>query len=98
MISVAIFASPWFAAWLISPTSIGFGDVKLSAGLGLYLGWLGSDVAFAGLIATVAVAGLATTVAFALGRGDTMLPFGPALVGGAIAAVGLHILGVGLGA
>ncbi len=98
MISLVIFVSPWLTAWLISPASIGFGDVKLSAGLGLYLGWLGTDVAFAGLIATVAMAGFATAVAFALGRGDTLLPFGPALVGGAIAAAGLHILGVGLGA
>ncbi len=96
VVSVAIFAGPWFAAWLISPANIGFGDVKLGAGLGLYLGWLGIDVAFTGFVATTTLAGLAALLMVVLGRRQTLMPFGPALVGGAIVAVALHISGAGL--
>ena len=32
-----------FVAHLISPRGMGFGDVKLAALMGLYVGWLGSD-------------------------------------------------------
>jgi leader peptidase (prepilin peptidase)/N-methyltransferase len=88
----AIFTAPWLAAWLASPAGIGFGDIKLGAGLGLYLGWLGPEVAFTGLIATTALAGLGALVALATGHRDSLQPLGPAMVGGAVTATALATL------
>jgi leader peptidase (prepilin peptidase)/N-methyltransferase len=75
---------------LISPRSLGMGDVKLAGLLGLYLGWLGWPVLVLG-----AAAGFVVQAAFALVllaarriglRGE--LPFGPAMLLGAALAIG----------
>lgn len=88
---VAIFAGPWLAVRLASPASIGLGDVKLSAGLGLYLGWLGPMVAATGLVAAIAAGGV-MVAGRALARHDrSNLPFGPALVAGAVLACALDL-------
>jgi leader peptidase (prepilin peptidase) / N-methyltransferase len=74
---------------LISPSGLGFGDVKLAGVLGLYLGWLGWGVLFVGAFlgflagALVSIALLATRRA---GRKST-IPFGPSMLVGALAAV-----------
>lgn len=74
---------------LIPGANLGFGDVKLSAVLGLMLGWLGWPAVVLGLLAPhllngpVALFLLATRRA---GRG-TDLPLGPALLAGALIAV-----------
>lgn len=87
ILGVAIFAGPWLISFLISPASIGFGDVKLSAGLGLYLGWFDPGTAFRGVfLASLAGAALAA-VALLRGRRDQPIAFGPALVAGAVLAV-----------
>jgi leader peptidase (prepilin peptidase)/N-methyltransferase len=66
---------------LVSPRSMGFGDVKLAFVLGLTLGWLGwSELVlglFCGFLAGAAV-GLALIVLRRRGRRDH-LPFGPFL-------------------
>ncbi|MEL7207549.1 MAG: prepilin peptidase [Actinomycetota bacterium] len=88
-IGAAVFAGPWLLSFLVSPASIGFGDVKFSAGLGLYLGWIGPATAFRGVFLTsVAGAGLAA-LALLRGRRREPIAFGPALVIGAVAAVAL---------
>jgi leader peptidase (prepilin peptidase)/N-methyltransferase len=74
---------------LISPASLGFGDVKLAGVLGLYLGWLGLGVLALGLVAAFALGALvAVTLLFGrrVGwRGD--VAFGPSLLAGALFAV-----------
>ena len=73
---------------LITPSGMGMGDVKLAGLLGLYLGWLGWPVLVAGLFLgflAQAVLGVALIVARRAGR-RTELPFGPALIVGALAA------------
>ncbi len=70
----------------IAPTSLGFGDVKLAAALGLSLGTFAPHL---GLVALAAAAGVAAAVAIA--RRQTELPFGPSLlVGYVVVAVGAH--------
>ncbi|MCZ2804464.1 A24 family peptidase [Modestobacter sp. VKM Ac-2983] len=71
---------------LISPSGLGMGDVKLAALLGLYLGWLGWPVVLAGFFLGFllqAAVGLALLATRRVGR-RTGLPFGPALLAGAL--------------
>ena len=73
---------------LIAPSGMGMGDVKLAGLLGLYLGWLGWPVLVTGFFLgflVQAVLGLALVVARRAGR-RTELPFGPALIAGALVA------------
>ena len=73
---------------LIAPSGMGMGDVKLAGLLGLYLGWLGWPVVLSGLFLGFllqAGAGLALIAVRRAGR-RTELPFGPALITGALAA------------
>jgi leader peptidase (prepilin peptidase) / N-methyltransferase len=74
---------------LIYPAGIGWGDVKLSGLLGLYLGWLGVGALVAGLFAgylLAAVTGLALLAARRASR-TSLLPFGPFLLAGTLIAV-----------
>ncbi len=74
---------------LISPRGMGFGDVKLTFVLGLFLGWLGwGEVAlglFLGFLYGAAIGGL-LIVTRLRGRKDH-IPFGPFLAAGALTAV-----------
>ncbi len=75
------FAGPWLITHLIAPKQIGFGDIKLSIGLGMLLGWLSPSLAFLGFFAASITFGV-----FAIASRVTTreaLPFGPALVVGA---------------
>ena len=74
---------------LVSPDSLGLGDVKLAGLLGLYLGWLGWQQLLLGLV-TGFLLGAVVAVVLLLGRrvgwrGE--LAFGPALLAGALVAV-----------
>ncbi len=75
---------------LISPRSLGMGDVKLSGLLGLYLGWLGWGALVVGAAAGFVIQALLALVLLAgrrIGlRGE--LPFGPAMLAGAALAIG----------
>jgi leader peptidase (prepilin peptidase)/N-methyltransferase len=73
---------------LIAPRGMGMGDVKLAGLLGLYLGWLGWPVVLTGLFLgflVQALLGLALLAAHRVGR-RSELPFGPALLAGALVA------------
>lgn len=78
-----------FVIWWLAPRGMGFGDVRLSALIGLATGWIGllaTYVALAsafvfGLLFGIAVMGLS-----GLGR-TVRIPFAPALAVGAIVAV-----------
>jgi leader peptidase (prepilin peptidase) / N-methyltransferase len=79
----------FFLIHLASPKAMGFGDVRLSAYLGLNLGWLGLLYVPVGIFLGFllgAVAGVALIVAKKAGR-KTAIPFGPYLAAGALIAV-----------
>jgi leader peptidase (prepilin peptidase) / N-methyltransferase len=80
----------FFALVLISPRSIGMGDAKLAALLGLYLGWLGWEFVLLGIAAGFVVQALLAVVLLVTRRiglkGE--LPFGPAMLVGAALVIG----------
>jgi leader peptidase (prepilin peptidase)/N-methyltransferase len=82
---------------LISPRSLGMGDVKLAALLGLYLGWLGGEVLLIGAAAGFVVQAVAALALLATGRVGLRgeLPFGPAMLAGAALAIGWSGLPLG---
>ncbi|MGW0662639.1 prepilin peptidase [Streptodolium elevatio] len=69
--------------------SLGLGDVKLAAVLGLHLSWLGWHVLIAGALLSFACAGAAAVLLLATRRArlDTALPFGPHILVGALGGV-----------
>jgi leader peptidase (prepilin peptidase)/N-methyltransferase len=84
------------AAWLffallalIYPAGLGWGDVKLSGVLGLYLGWLGAAAMVAGLLGAFVLAALAGLGLIATGRATrkSQIPFGPFMLASAIAMI-----------
>ena len=84
------------AAWLffallalIYPAGLGWGDVKLSGVLGLYLGWLGLAAVAAGLLGAFVLAASAGLGLIATGRATrkSQIPFGPFMLVSAIAVI-----------
>jgi leader peptidase (prepilin peptidase)/N-methyltransferase len=76
---------------LVSPRSLGMGDVKLAALLGLYLGWLSWNAVLIGAAAGFVVQALLAVTLLAARRIGlkSELPFGPAmLIGAALVVVG----------
>jgi leader peptidase (prepilin peptidase) / N-methyltransferase len=80
---VAVFA---FFGALTLATAFGFGDTKLAAVLAGYLGWLGWGYVLCGLMAGFVVGALVSLPLLLTRRVGlkTALPFGPALVAGAL--------------
>ena len=80
----------FFVLVMISPRSIGMGDAKLAALLGLYLGWLGTSVLVLGIAAGFVVQAVLALILLATRRiglrGE--LPFGPAMLLGAALVIG----------
>lgn len=85
---VAAFAL-FFVLWYVSPRGMGYGDVRLSGVIGMFLGWLGLwEVALGLFLAflSASVIGVALMAAGHKGRKDA-IPFGPFLALGAVLAV-----------
>jgi leader peptidase (prepilin peptidase)/N-methyltransferase len=78
----AIVGVPLLATHLLAPDGMGFGDVKAGVVLGAALALVDTQLAVLGL-----VLGLAAGAAWGLVRRARTVPLGPALVGGAIAAL-----------
>jgi leader peptidase (prepilin peptidase)/N-methyltransferase len=79
----------YFLMAMISPSSLGFGDVKLSGLIGLLLGWLGVGTALVGLLAGFIVGGLIAVVML-IGRRVGLrshIAFGPSMLAGAFVAL-----------
>ncbi|MEY2399286.1 MAG: leader peptidase (prepilin peptidase) / N-methyltransferase [Actinomycetota bacterium] len=71
---------------LVSPSGMGFGDVRLALLIGLDLGWLGTSEVILGIFAgflLAAVIGLLLIVTRVRGRRDAV-PFGPFLAAGTL--------------
>jgi leader peptidase (prepilin peptidase)/N-methyltransferase len=89
----AIYFGCLFLAHLVSPRGMGFGDVKLAAVMGLYVGWLGSSylTAFSLVLWAMLIGFLGGSVigviAFIVRRKSAPIPFGPFLALGTVAAV-----------
>jgi leader peptidase (prepilin peptidase)/N-methyltransferase len=87
--AMVVLFGTYFLLAAIYPAGMGFGDVKLSGLLGLYLGWLGWEPVLIGTFLaflTSAVVGLGLVIA----RRATLksrLPFGPFMLLGALLAV-----------
>ncbi|HEY6531349.1 MAG TPA: A24 family peptidase [Acidimicrobiales bacterium] len=82
-----------FVAHLISPRGMGFGDVKLAALMGLYVGWLGASFVDAlALVLWAMLIGFAVGTVFGIAllvarRRNRPFPFGPFLALGAVVAI-----------
>ncbi len=84
------------AAWLffvlqafIYPAGIGWGDVKLSGVVGLYLGWFGTRALLAGLLGGYVLAAIAAIGLLISGRATrkSLLPFGPFMLASSLAVI-----------
>jgi leader peptidase (prepilin peptidase)/N-methyltransferase len=78
-----------FILHLISPSSMGFGDVRLAVLLGLHLGWIDPILCFYALfLGCIVYLGYAVPHRIRLGReAGKFSPFGPALAASTIATV-----------
>jgi leader peptidase (prepilin peptidase) / N-methyltransferase len=89
----AIYFGFLFIAHLISPRGMGFGDVKLAAVMGLFVGWLGTTYVDAlALVLWAMLIGFASGSVFGFAvllrrRRNRPFPFGPFLALGTVAAV-----------
>ena len=86
--SAAMFAV-YFLLALISPSSMGMGDVKLALVIGLLLGWFGLSAWLIGLLAAFVVGGIIALTALAMRRVTLRgsIPFGPSMLAGALIAL-----------
>lgn len=82
LVSAAILFFVYLILAIISPNSIGMGDVKLAAPLGLYLGYLGWMHLFYGGALGFAVGGLTTFVLIRLKTKGTLseVAYGPSML------------------
>jgi leader peptidase (prepilin peptidase) / N-methyltransferase len=84
------------ALHVLGGAGLGFGDVRLGAVLGWYLGWQSLSLAMTGLVAGFVVGAAAGLVLMVAGRAGrrTELPFGPALAAGAfLVLLAGHLVG-----
>jgi leader peptidase (prepilin peptidase)/N-methyltransferase len=93
LIGGAFYFAFLLVAHLAFPRGMGFGDVKLAALLGLYVGWLATSGVTAVVLVLYAmllgflVGSAAGLVLFAFRGNSRHYPFGPFLIGGAIVVI-----------
>lgn len=86
----ALGSAAFYALLAVLPGSqLGFGDVKLAGLLGLALGWLSWPALVIGVVLGFVAAAVPLLVLMVAGRAGwrTRIPFGPAMLAGALAAV-----------
>lgn len=91
VVAAAVVTGLGTLARLVQPGGLGGGDVKLLGLLALLLGWVGWSVLLAGVLAGFVLGALGSLLLIALGRAGwrTAVAFGPPLLVGAYAALGL---------
>lgn len=91
--AAAVFAVLYLLLF-ISPRSFGFGDVKLGAILGGYLGWFGWAHVYYGIFAGFLLGSVVAIVLLATRRASlkTALAFGPMLIVGALVVLAFNIV------
>ncbi|WP_143642101.1 prepilin peptidase, partial [Streptomyces viridochromogenes] len=79
----------YYGLHLLNPDGMGFGDVKLALGAGAVLGWYGWPTVMLGTFAGFLSGALYGWGLVALRRAgrSSAIPFGPFLLGGALAGV-----------
>ncbi|MGC0141494.1 prepilin peptidase [Pseudactinotalea sp. Z1732] len=79
----------YFVLAFIAPSGLGLGDVKFAAVIGAFLGWFGWWQVGAGTLLAFLINALVATVVLVSRRGSrrSQIPFGPAMMAGAVAAV-----------
>ncbi|WP_232306726.1 prepilin peptidase [Thermobifida cellulosilytica] len=89
LVGMACLWAFYWLLWFVYPAGMGWGDVKLSGLVGLYLGWAGPGPAVSGAFAAFLASSCVGLVLVLLGRAGrrTELPFGPFMVGGALAVL-----------
>jgi leader peptidase (prepilin peptidase)/N-methyltransferase len=85
---LALFAF-YFLLAVIYPAGMGFGDVKLSGVLGLYLGWVSWSLAIVATFAAFLLGSVVGIVVIMRGKGGrkTKVPFGPFMLLGTFLAL-----------
>ncbi|RSS31888.1 A24 family peptidase [Streptomyces sp. WAC08241] len=81
-----VLGAAYFLLFVINPSGMGFGDVKLALPLGALLGWYGWTVLFAGAFAGFLLGGAYGLGLVLLRKADrkSAIPFGPFMIGGAL--------------
>lgn len=79
----------YWLLWVVYPAGMGFGDVKLAGVLGIFLGYLGWHHVVLGLAAGFVAGGLwgVALIASRRGTAKSAIPFGPAMLAGALATM-----------
>ncbi|HEX4245635.1 MAG TPA: A24 family peptidase [Acidimicrobiales bacterium] len=88
-VGAAVTFAVLFVLWWLAPRGIGFGDVRLSALIGLATGWIGLLDVYVGVVSGFILGllfGIGTMAVRGSGR-RVRIPFAPALAGGAVVAV-----------
>lgn len=96
LLGSAVMFAIYLVLAIISPRSLGMGDVKLAAVLGFYLGYLSMGLLVLGMVlgfVVLAVTGGALVIVGLAGR-KSSVPFGPAMVSGTFIAI---LFGSGIG-
>jgi leader peptidase (prepilin peptidase)/N-methyltransferase len=89
LIGMAGLAAFYWVLWFIYPAGMGWGDVKLSGLLGLYLGWGGLSGVVSGTFLAFLFSAVLGLGLMAVGRATrkTQIPLGPFMIGGALAVI-----------
>ncbi|RFU86712.1 prepilin peptidase [Streptomyces triticagri] len=86
----------YFILFLIHPSGMGFGDVKLALVLGVTLGWYGWDSVVRGFVLGIFYGGAYAFILLSSKRAGrrTAMPLGPSMLAGSFTALLLGGLGV----
>lgn len=79
----------YWLLWFIYPAGMGWGDVRLSGLIGLYLGWSGLGAVLSGTFLAFLLSACVGLALMALGRAGrrTQIPFGPFMIAAALTVI-----------